>query len=121
MKFDQNKPIYLQIVEFVMESILTKQYQTEERIPSVRELAVALEVNQNTILKAYEHLENESIIYKKRGIGYFVDQQGYDQIMNIKRAEFIQHTLPDMFKNMQLLNISLEDLKSYFQQLNNSS
>ena len=79
MEFDQHKPIYLQIadaicerIDAICERILTGTWPEGERIPSVRECGISLEVNPNTVARSYDELSTEGIIHNKRGIGYFV-------------------------------------------------
>ena len=72
MKFNDNQSIFIQIADYVCEQILKKTYQVDMQIPSVRELGIKLEVNPNTVMRAYERLSSNEIIYNKRGIGYFV-------------------------------------------------
>ena len=71
MEFRETQSIYLQIADYVCEKILLKEWPPGERIPSVRELAIQLEVNPNTVMRTYEFLQNESIIFNQRGIGFF--------------------------------------------------
>jgi DNA-binding transcriptional regulator YhcF (GntR family) len=110
MDFDNGTPIYLQLVELFYENILLRHWQEAERIPSVREIAVMVEVNPNTAMRAFTHLQEQDVIHNKRGIGYFVSENGYDKVLNIKRKEFKQEMLPDMFKNMKLLDISFKEV-----------
>ena len=63
MDFKANKPIYLQIVDFCFQHILTGEWREDERIPSVRELAMTLQVNPNTAMRAFEYMQSEDIIY----------------------------------------------------------
>ena len=74
MKFKESKPIYLQIADRICDEILQGQYKEEERIPSVREYAATVEVNANTVVRSFDYLQNQEIIYNKRGLGYFVSQ-----------------------------------------------
>ena len=68
MEFKAQRAIYLQIADHVCEKILKKILQENDRIPSVREFAVSIEVNPNTIVRTYAYLEEQGIIYKQRGI-----------------------------------------------------
>jgi len=120
MDFDNSKPIYLQIVEFFYENILAKKWQEDERIPSVREIAVMVEVNPNTAIRAFNHLQDEKVIYNKRGIGYFVSEDGYQKVLDIKRKEFMEEMLPDVFKKMKLLDINFEEFKNAYDQYVNT-
>ena len=72
MEFDQHKPIYLQIADAICERILTGLWPEGNRIPSVRECGISLEVNPNTVARSYDELSSDGIIHNKRGIGYFV-------------------------------------------------
>ncbi|EZH73276.1 GntR family transcriptional regulator [Aquimarina atlantica] len=120
MDFDNSKPIYLQIVDVFYENILVKKWQENERIPSVREIAVMVEVNPNTAIRAFTYLQEQEVIYNKRGIGYFVSENGYNKVLDIKRKEFMEDLLPDIFKKMRLLDINFEEVKDSFNQyLNN--
>ncbi|PRX54382.1 GntR family transcriptional regulator [Flagellimonas meridianipacifica] len=119
MDFDNSKPIYLQIAEVFYENILEKRWKEEERIPSVREIAMLVEVNPNTAIRAFNHLQDLEVIYNKRGIGYFVAKKGFSKVMEIKRKEFMEHTLPDVFKKMNMMNIPLEELINAFNQEKN--
>ncbi|GAA4270957.1 GntR family transcriptional regulator [Aquimarina gracilis] len=116
MDFDNGKPIYLQIVDFFYENILIRKWQEDERIPSVREVAMMVEVNPNTAIRAFNHLQELEVIYNKRGIGYFVSKNGYDTVLEIKKKEFIGVTLPDVFKEMMLLDVEFEEVKNSYDQ-----
>lgn len=72
MDFHAEKPIFLQIADTICDRILSGQLKGDERIPSVREYGAEVGVNPNTMMRAYEKLTTEEIIYNKRGIGYFV-------------------------------------------------
>ena len=72
MNFKESKAIYLQIADRICDEVLLGQYQEEERIPSVREYAAVVEVNANTVMRSYDYLQTQGVIYNKRGIGYFV-------------------------------------------------
>ena len=67
--FNASKAIYVQMADRLCDEILSGRYQENDRIPSVREYAVMLEVNTNTAVKAYELLAREKIVYNKRGLG----------------------------------------------------
>ena len=111
MTFSNDKAIYLQIVDRLCDEILSGKYQDDDRIPSVREYAVLLEVNTNTAVKAYEQLAREEIIYNKRGLGYFVTKGAKKQILKERKKQFMKERLPELFRQMQLLDITLEDVK----------
>jgi len=117
MTFSNDKAIYLQIVDRLCDEILSGEYHDDDRIPSVREYAVLLEVNTNTAVKAYEQLAREEIIYNKRGLGYFVTPGAKKQILKARKTEFMKERLPELFRQMQLLGITLEDVAEAYKDL----
>ncbi len=110
MIFKQNIPIYLQIADRIMDEILTGVYPENERIPSVREYSVTLEVNVNTMVKVYDHLTSNGLIYNKRGLGYFVSEDAPAQIRQMRKTQFFSEFLPQMAEKMKQLDITEEDL-----------
>ena len=89
MNFSNDKAIYVQIAERLSDEILAGKYKEDERIPSVREYAVLLEVNANTAVKAYDLLATDEIIYNKRGLGYFVSAGAKKQIKKTRKKEYV--------------------------------
>ena len=96
MIFSNDKAIYVQIAERLSDEILAGKYKEDERIPSVREYAVLLEVNANTTVKAYDLLATDEIIYNKRGLGYFVSAGAKKQIKKTRKKEFMKERLPEL-------------------------
>ena len=115
MEFRDNKAIYLQIAEYVCEHILLENWKIDEKVPSVRELAVQMEVNPNTVMRTYELLQNKNIINNKRGIGFFVAEDATENARNYKKTMFIDDELPVLFRNMYLLSIGLDELKTKYE------
>ena len=111
MDFKDTKTIYQQIADYVCEQILLQRWKEGERILSVRELGVALEVNPNTVLRAYDLLQNKEIILNKRGIGYFAASNAIAQVKLYKKQQFIELDLPELVKTMQLLQINFIELE----------
>ena len=111
MNFTNDKAIYVQMADRLMDEILADKYKDDDRIPSVREYAVLLEVNTNTAVKAYDELARANIIYNKRGLGYFVTPGAKKQILKERKLAFMKERLPELFRQMQLLGITLEDVK----------
>lgn len=112
MMFNTDKAIFLQMADRLCDEILAGTYHDDDRIPSVREYAVLLEVNTNTAVKAYDLLAREHIIYNKRGLGYFVTPGAREQIRQQRRTAFMEQTLPELARQMQLLGISEDELMS---------
>ena len=116
MEFQKKDAIYLQIVDRICENILEKRWLEEEKIPSVRELAMDIEVNPNTIMRSYTYLQDMGIIFMKRGIGYFVSENAYERTIRIMKDDFIKNELPKFFKTMELLKLNFEELKKRHEQ-----
>ena len=114
MIFTNDKAIYIQIADRLCDEILAGKYKEDDRIPSVREYSVLLEVNTNTAVKAYDELARANIIYNKRGLGYFVSPGAKEQILDERRRDFMDNKLPELFRQMKLLGITLEDVKSAY-------
>lgn len=114
MDFKSEKPIYQQIVDYVCDNIAGGRWPEQERIPSVRDLAAQLQVNPNTAMRAYERLQMGEIITNSRGIGYFVSKGAKQQVISLKRTEFFEVTLPEVFATMDMLNVSIEEIDSEY-------
>lgn len=112
--FNSDRAIYLQMADRLCDDILIGTYPEGERIPSVRDYAVSLEVNTNTAFKTYEYLARAEVIFNKRGMGYFVSPGAKDKIHAERRADFIRRVLPDVFRNMTLLGISMPEVAQLY-------
>jgi GntR family transcriptional regulator len=115
MQFNSSQSIYLQIADYVCERILLKEWKTEDKVPSVRDLAVQLEVNPNTVMRTYDWLQQSGILYNQRGIGFFVAPGGLQNALSLKKKEFLEKDLPVIFRNVYLLGMKWEDLKEPYQ------
>jgi GntR family transcriptional regulator len=116
MEFRDTKPIYLQICDLIIDKILCKEWKEGERIPSVRETAITLEVNPNTVMRSYLYLDEKQILYTKRGIGYYIHENGYQTASQLKREVFIEHELPYIFHTLRLLKIDFKALEKLYQE-----
>jgi len=114
MEFKEKQAIYLQIGEYICENILRKQWKEGDKIPSIREMAISIEVNPNTVMRTYNYLQNMGIIFNKRGIGYFVADHSYEKTQELKKRNFITRELPHFFKTMDLLKITFDDLRELY-------
>lgn len=105
MEFNSNKSIYLQICDAICEQILSGTLKPDERIPSVREYGSEIGVNPNTIMRSYEKLTADGIIYNRRGIGYFISPDALQTVLEAQRKEFMEEELPQILRRMKLLGI----------------
>ena len=111
MDFKKQKPIYQQRADTMCERIVDGEWNADDRIPSVRDVAIQLGVNPNTVMRTFDYLQQTEIIYNKRGVGYFVAPDATKRIQQMKRKEFIDDELPAFMQKMNLLGITIDDLK----------
>ncbi len=111
MNFKEGQAIYLQIAEHVCERILLKEWQQGSKIISIRDMAVFIEVNPNTVQRAYDFLQQHEIIVNKRGIGYFVGDQAIEKAKAIRKDQFLENELAAFFRGMYLLDIPIEEVE----------
>lgn len=116
MNFKDNKAIYLQIADRICDEVLLGQYREEERIPSVREYAAVVEVNANTVMRSYDYLQTQGVIYNKRGIGYFVAAGAAELILSLRREYFLKEEADYFFKQMYTLGISAEEISDMYRE-----
>lgn len=110
MEFKDQQPIYLQIAERICDEILDGRYQEGNRLPSVREYAAEVEVNVNTLVRSYEWLSRNDIIANSRGVGYFVVEGAIAHISKVRRKDFFAIMLPELFRVMKTLGISMDEV-----------
>lgn len=116
MKFNRHQAIYLQIGDHICDGILEGRWAVDQKLPSVREMAMAVEVNPNTVMRTYARLQDQGIIYNQRGIGFFVSPEARKNILAIKKEVFLNDELPRIFKTLGLLDISFEALQQLYRE-----
>ena len=116
MDFKENPAIYIQIAEYVCEQILLKKWNLGDKIVSIRELAIIMEVNPNTVQRAYDFLQQREIITNKRGVGYFTEADAMERILSFRREQFMENELPVFMRNIYLLKIDFKEIKTLFDQ-----
>ena len=116
MKFKESKSIYLQIADRICDEILQGQYREEERIPSVREYAATVEVNANTVVRSFDYLQGQDIIYNKRGLGYFVSQGARERILELRKEVFLRDELPEFFRQVKTLGIPMKEIEKMYKE-----
>ncbi|MDR2084824.1 MAG: GntR family transcriptional regulator [Bacteroidales bacterium] len=115
MEFREKQAIYLQIADYICDNILNGKHQPEEKILSVREMAVKLEVNPNTVMRTYDLLQQQNIIFNKRGIGFFVAIGAKEIIIQNRKKRFFETQLPDFFKTIKLLGVDIKEILERFE------
>ena len=116
MKFKESKSIYLQIADRICDEILQGKYKKEERIPSVREYAATVEVNANTVVRSFDYLQGQDIIYNKRGLGYFVALEGRERILELRKEVFLKEELPEFFRQLMTLEIPIKEVEKMYKE-----
>ncbi len=74
MEFNENLPIYIQIMNLIKGKMTSGEISGGDKLPSVRELSKELKVNPNTIQRTYQELEREDLVFTQRGMGTFVTE-----------------------------------------------
>lgn len=115
MEFREKQAIYIQIAEYVCEQILLDKWHLGDKALSIRDLAVLMEVNPNTVQRAYDFLQQREIITNKRGVGYFIEENAMERIQTFRREQFIQNELPVFFRNLYLLKMDFTEIKPMFE------
>lgn len=110
MDFRKQKPIYLQIADRLMEHVLADQLKADDRMPSVRDVAAQMGVNPNTIVRTFDYLQQEEIIFNRRGVGYFVADGARSRVLALQRREFLEEELPYIRQRMKTLGIGINEL-----------
>ena len=113
--FDNDRPIYIQLVEQLKECIVSGKFKAGEKLPSVREFAMQIKVNPNTVQKALAEIENQKLIYTERTNGKFVTENE-ELIENVKK-ELASQKVQKYFQDMNKLGINKEAAITYLQEL----
>ncbi len=111
MEFKQNDiPIYIQIAKGLEDNIFTGIYKEGEQIPSTTEMSVGYSLNPATILKGMNLLVQEEIIYKKRGVGMFVNEGAREKIKIKRMSSFKQGFVEPMVREAKNLGFNKKDI-----------
>ena len=111
MKFDNNVPIYIQLVEEIKKDIISGRILPGERLPSVRDLAMSMKVNPNTMQKALQELESINLIYTERTNGKYVTED--KKLIDRYRREFAKNLSNKYFTDMESIGFTKEEAIEY--------
>lgn len=106
--FDKNIPIYLQIEEMIRLAIIKEEYKIGEKLPSVREYAIMLKINPNTINRALLELEEEGLIKTQRTNGKYITED--KEIIKKSKQEYIKKLTNEFINKMKDINVSKEEI-----------
>jgi DNA-binding transcriptional regulator YhcF (GntR family) len=110
LNFDGEKPIYIQLAESIEDNILKGIFEEESQIPSTTEMAVSLQINPATAAKGVSVLTDEGIVYKKRGLGMFVNTGAKRIILQKRRAAFYRDYVSALLEEAAKLGIGRDEL-----------
>lgn len=113
--FDNERPIYLQLVEKIKAEIVSEKLKPGERLLSVRELALTAKVNPNTMQKALVELENQGLVYTERTNGKFVTTN--KELVNKIKKELAEEKVINFLNDMKNIGITQEESVMYLQEL----
>lgn len=114
MDFKPNYPIYLQVADFICERVLKDEWRNGDKLPALKDLAITTSVNPNTVIKALGFLVDNDILSTQRGVGYFLTDNARELTLELKRRQFIDAVLPEVFASMDLLGLGLDDLNRIY-------
>ena len=110
INFDNNIPIYLQLMDYLKVYTISGKYKLGERLPSIRDLADEFKVNPNTMQKALSELENLKLIYTERTNGKYVTND--DKLIYNYKKEYAKYLTNTYLKNMKDLGLSTDEIKN---------
>jgi len=113
--FDNERPIYVQLVEQLRVKIISRELKVGERLPSVRELALTARVNPNTMQKALAQLEDEGLVYTERTNGKFVTNN--EELIEKLKKELAEEKVKKYLADMKSIGINYEQSIKYLQEL----
>ncbi|MDY5968933.1 MAG: GntR family transcriptional regulator [Bacteroidales bacterium] len=116
MDFKKQKSIYQQIADQLCDRIVAGEWKPDERMVSVRDVATELQVNTNTVLRSFDYLQQQGIIYNRRGIGYFLATDAPMKVKALQRKQFFEEDLVPILQKMRLLGITFEEIKKELNQ-----
>ena len=111
---DNDKAIYLQIADGICDSVLAGSLLPGDRIPSVRDYASKMGVNANTVMRSYDYLDQKGIIFNRRGIGFFISEDAFDNIRRERRETFFNVEAEAYFRRMAAIGLTPEEVLSLY-------
>lgn len=106
-QLDDNKPIYLQIAEWLETEIIKERFKEDEKILSQYKLAEMFNINPATAAKGLNVLADEGILYDKRGIGKFVEKSAKKRIKDKRKNETMKHLIQDIA--LEAINLDIKE------------
>lgn len=114
MDFNENKPIYIQLADQIMDEIERGDSRPGDRLLSVRDYAAKTGVNANTVMRSYAQLQQEGIIYNQRGIGYFYTPDCGEKVLEMRKRSFFNKEIHYFMERLKALKVSPEELMKMY-------
>lgn len=108
MEFNNNIPIYIQVMVKIKQDIVTKKLELGDKMPSSRDYANELGINFNTVARVYKELEMEELLFTKRGLGTFITEDS--ERINSLRYEMAKKQIDTFIKGMRQIGYTREDM-----------
>lgn len=108
MKYENDRPIYLQVIEDISRRLIQGELNLGEKLPSVRDLAVQYQINPNTASRVYKEMESQGLCYTKRGMGTFITEDS--GMISTLQKEMAETCLDTFLQGMQALGIDLDQM-----------
>ncbi len=108
MEYNNNLPIYLQVINQIKKDMIQGRLPMGEKLPSTRELAVQYQINPNTAVRVYKEMEQSGMCFTKRGLGTFVTEDV--EVITKMKEEMAEELLESFVKEMIDLGFSKEEL-----------
>lgn len=123
LELDRKSPVpfYRQIVDTILVGISSGTIAPGDKLPTIRELAVELEVNPNTVVKAYSHLQLMGVLDTQQGSGAFVRQPEGKALSKSEKQRMVDDLCRDFVGRAQILNISIEELVEHLERMSRSA
>ena len=107
---DGEKPIYVQMAEWIEENILSGAFPEETQIPSTKDISAQYKINPATALKGMNILVDKGIIYKKRGLGMFVSEGAAEKLRSERKQEFFEKFVKSLMSEAEKLGITKNEV-----------
>lgn len=111
---ENNKAIYIQIADRIADQILQGDYPPGSRLPSVRDLAADMQVNANTVMRSFDRLSLQGLIFNRRGIGFFVSEEAPEKILAARGEDLLSNRLQEIFELLSRLGITPDQLAARY-------
>lgn len=111
MNFADSKPIYRQIAERLEDEVVAGLYAEDGRAPSVREYSALLQVNVNTVARAFETLAQDGVVVQRRGLGYYITPGARELILTRRRENFLSERIPAFVRDMKRYGVGMEEVE----------